>query len=284
MRPFVAPTVMTWETGDEMSRGGKVVRFAVGAAILWLVVLVIIGVAFSGRVAGRVTERVGDSLAATVTVESSNLAMVRGHLELSGFKARKDDLGHLAIDIAEIRCELRPLGLSIIDRVCGDLIVDKVRLEVSTLAVFKFKKPKRKPFRVRRVEINDAILAFSPSAFLPELGKIEIKVDYVEAGETVFKTPLSWIFTMKELRATLDLPAGIVIKLHFKDGVLRASGGVFGSTPVELPFSIPITGEGDDAQTEMRKLVELGKMLAEELVEKKAKDWLRSKLPAELPF
>jgi len=267
-----------------MSRGGKVVRFAVGAAVLWIVVLVIIGVAFSGRVAGRVTDRVGDSLAATVTVESSNLAMVRGHLELTGFKVRKDDIGHLSIDVAEIRCELLPLGLALVDRVCRDLVVDKVRLEVSTLAVFKFKKPKKKPLRVRRVEINDAVLTFSPSAFLPELGKVEIKVDYVEAGETVFKTPLSWIFSMKELRATLDLPAGIVVKLHYKDGVLRASGGVFGVAPVELPFSIPITGEGDDAQAEMKKLVQLGKELAEELVEKKAKDWLRSKLPAELPF
>lgn len=260
------------------------VRFAVGAAFLWIVVLVILGVALGGRVAGRVNERVGDSLAATVTVESSSLALVRGRLELTGFKVRKDDLGHLAIDVADIRCELPPLGLALLDRECRDLVIDKVRLEVSTLAVFKFKKPKKKPLRVRRVEINDAILAFSPSAFLPELGKVEIKVDYVEAGETVFKTPLSWIFSMKELRATLDLPAGIVIKLHYKDGVLRASGGVFGSTPVDLPFSIPITGEGDDAQTEMRKLVELGKLLAEELVEKTAKDWLRSKLPTELPF
>jgi len=267
-----------------MSRRGKLVRYTLGGLGLWFGVLLLIGIAFGGRVGRRVTERMADSLAATVTVDSSSLAMIRGHVELTGFKVRKDDIGHLAIDVAEIRCELPPLGLALLDREWRDLVIDKVRLEVSTLAVFKFKKPKRKPLRVRRVEINDAIIAFSPSAFLPELGKIEIRVDYVEAGETVFKTPLSWIFTMKELRATLDLPAGIVVKLHYKDGVLRASGGVFGSTPVDLPFSIPITGEGDDAQTEMRKLFELGKLLAEELVEKKAKDWLRSKLPAELPF
>ncbi len=66
--------------------------------------------------------------------------------------------------------------------------------------------------------------------------------------------------------------------------MLRASGGVFGSTPVELPFAIPVTGDGDDAQLEIQKLVELGKQLAEELVERRAKEWLKSKLPAELPF
>ena len=242
----------------------------------------IVGFAYGGRAGDKVAARIGDSLAATVTVDDSNLALVRGRLALTGLKVRKDDVGHLAIDIGDIRCELPPLGLSLIDRECRDLVIDKVRLEVSTLAVFKFKKPKRKPLRARRVEINDAVLAFSPSAFLPELGKIEIQVDYVEAGPTVFKTPMSWIFSMKELRATLDLPADIVIKLHFKDGVLRASGGVFGSTPVELPFSIPITGEGDDAQVEIQKLVALGKQLAEELVEKRAKDWLKSKLPGVL--
>ena len=261
-----------------MSRSGKVVRFAVGGVALWIVVLLIVGFLYGGRAGSRVAARVADSLAAEVTFDDSNLGMVRGDLALSGLKVRKDDIGHLWIDIGDIRCDLPPLGLALIDRQCRDLVIDHVRLEVSTLAVFKFKKPKKKPFRVRRVEINDAILAFSPSAFLPELGKIEIKVDHVEAGDTVFKTPLSWIFTMQELRATLALPAGIVVKLHYKGGVLRASGGVFGSTPVDLPFSIPITGEGDDAQTEMRKLVELGKHLAEELVEKKAKDWLKSKL------
>jgi len=267
-----------------MSRGGKVVRYAVGGLGLWIVVLAIVGVLYGGRAGSRVAARIGDSLAATVTVEDTNLALVRGHLELTGFKVRKDDLGHLAIDIGDIRCDLPPLGLALVDRECRDLVIDKVRLEVSTLAVFKFKKPRKKPLRVRHVAINDAILAFSPSAFLPELGKIEIKVEHVEAGETVFKTPLSWIFTMKELRATLDLPAGIVVKLHYKDGMLRASGGVFGSTPVELPLAIPIAADGDDAQLEIKKLVELGKQLAEELVEKRAKDWLKSKLPSELPF
>ncbi|MBA3453217.1 MAG: hypothetical protein H0T42_09005 [Deltaproteobacteria bacterium] len=264
--------------------GRKVVRYAVGAVALWIVVLVIFGFLYGGRAGDKVASRVGDSLAATVTVEDSNLALVRGHLELTGIAVRKDDVGHLSIDIGDIRCDLPPLGLALIDRECRDLVIDKVRLEVSTLAVFKFKKPKRKPFRVRRVEINDAVLAFSPTAFLPELGKIEIAVEYVEAGPTVFKTPMSWIFSMKELRATLTLPANIVMTLHYKDGVLRAAGGVFGSTPVELPFSIPITAEGDDAQIEIKKLVQLGKQLAEELVEKRAKDWLRSKLPAELPF
>ncbi len=267
-----------------MARGGRILRFAVGGFALWIAVLVIVGFAYGGRAGDRVAARIGDSLAATGTVEHSTLSLVRGHIELTGLAVRKDDIGHLAIDIGDIYCDLPPLGIALIDRECRDLVIDKVRLEVSTLAVFKFKKPKRKPLRARRVEINDAVLAFSPSAFLPALGKIEIKIDYVEAGPTVFKTPMSWIFSMKELRATLDVPGDIVIKLHYKNGMLSASGGVFGSTPVDLPFAIPVTAEGDDAQVEIKKLLELGKQLAEDLVERRAKDWLKSKLPAELPF
>jgi len=116
------------------------------------------------------------------------------------------------------------------------------------------------------------------SRIVPELGRIEIKVDRVVAGPTTFKTPLSWMFSMQELSATLSLPAGIVVKLHYANGVLTAAGGIFGSKPVALPVAIPIPDSADDAKAEIAKLVSFGKALATELVEKRAKDWIKSKL------
>ncbi|MDX2087225.1 MAG: hypothetical protein SFX73_05220 [Kofleriaceae bacterium] len=261
-----------------MSRGRKIAAYAAGAIALWIIALVIFGALYGGTAGNRVAQRIADSLLAEVTVESTDLALVRGRMELTGMKVRKEDLGHLAIDVAEVRCELPPLGLALVDRECRDLIVDKVRLDVSSAAVFQLKKPKRKPLRARHVEIHDAVLTFSPSAFLPDLGKIEIKVDEVVAGPTTFKTPLSWMFSMQELRATLDLPAGIVVQLEYAQGVLTASGGIFGSRPVHLPISIPVADPADDAKAEIAKLVQLGRQIAERLVEKRAKDWLKSKL------
>lgn len=262
-----------------MATGRKIATYALGGLCAWIAALALFGALYGGRAGERVAGRVADSLAAKVTIESTNLKMVRGGLAMSGFKARRDDLGHLAIDIAEIDCDLPPLGLLLLDRVCRDLVIDRVRLEVSTLAVFRFKRPRRTPFRAEHVELRDARLVFMPSAFVPELGRIEVVIEHVEAGPTTFKTPLSWIFAMKELRATLELPAGVTVKLRYAGGKLQASGGIFGSTPVELPLAIPVADAADDAEAEIRKLVELGRELAEDLVKRRAKDWVRSKLP-----
>lgn len=259
--------------------GRRILGYAAGAIVLWIVALVILGAVYGGRAGDKLAARVADSLLAQVTVESSSLALVRGHLELEGLKVRKDDLGHLAIDVANVRCDLPPLGLALVDRVCRDLVVEGVRLEVSSASVFRLQKPRRKPLHVEHVEIRGAELVFMPSAFLPELGKIAIHVDHVEAGPTTFKTPLSWIFSMKELRATLDLPGDIVVKLHYADGMLTAAGGIFGVTPVQLPLAIPVAEAADDAQAEVAKLVAMGRELAEQLVARRAKDWLKSKLP-----
>lgn len=261
-----------------MSRGRKIAAYAAGAIALWILALVIVGATYGNTAGARVAQRVADSLVAQVTVDSTDLALVRGRIALQGMKVRKDDLGHLAIDVADVTCELPPLGLALVDRECRELVVDKVRLEVSSAAVFQLKKPKQKPLRARHVELHDAVLTFSPSAFLPDLGKIEIKVDDVVAGPTTFKTPLSWMFSMQELRATLDLPAGIVVKLEYRNGVLTAAGGIFGTKPVQLPITIPVADPADDAKAEIAKLVKLGRQIAEELVEKRAKDWLKSKL------
>lgn len=256
----------------------RVAGIAAGVFALWLGFLVIFGAAYGTRAGERVAERVGQSLMATATVDDASLGMVRGWLELDGLHVRKDGLGVLTLDVDHVDCDLLPLGLAFADRSCGDLIVDRVRMTMSSAAVLQLKKPRRKPLHADRVELHDAVLTFSPSAFVPELGKIEIRVDYVEAGPTTFKSPLSWLFAMRELRATLDLPAGIVLKLTYKSGALTAQGSIFGSTPVTLPVRLPTTNDADDARAELKKLIGFGEDLAKELVEKRAKDWLKSKL------
>lgn len=256
----------------------RLLKIALGVVALWLAALVIIGVAWGGRAGDRVASRIADSLVAEVTVTDSSLALVRGHLVLEKLAVRKEDLGHLAIDVATIRCELPPLGIALVDHECRDLIVAGVRLEVSAAAVFQLKKPKRPPLHVRHVELRDAVLTFSPSAFVPSLGRISIKIDHAEAGPTTFKTPLSWIFSLTALDATIELPAGITVKLGYHDGRLTAAGGIFGVAPVALPLSIPIPQSTDDAKEEIRKLVALGRDLAEQLVARRAEDWLKQRL------
>ena len=226
-----------------------------------------------------ITERLGESLQATCTIGAIDLALVRGRLELEHLALHRDDVvGHLAIDVAEVRCELRPLGLALVDRGCRELAVRGTRMEVSAAALFQIKNPKRPPIHADRVVIDDAVLAFSPSAIVPSLGEIRIAIDHAESGPTSFRTPMSWIFSLDELRAHIDLPAGIALHLAYHDGVLSAAGSLFGATPVEVPIQLPVVDAVRDAHEEIALLFKLGKDIAERLVAKRAEDWLRSKL------
>lgn len=74
----------------------------------WIIAMLVVGAVFADRMADRVTERLGESLQATATVGSSDLAMLRGRLELGTLAVRKDDIGKLALDVEDVRCELPP--------------------------------------------------------------------------------------------------------------------------------------------------------------------------------
>jgi hypothetical protein len=263
-----------------VSRSRRIASYVGGLVAIWLVALLVLDAVLVGSTRAGIAERLGDSLQSQATIEDASLALVRGSLDLDGLAILRDDvIGHLSITTAGVRCELPPLGLALIDRDCRDLSVRGTRLEVSTAALFKLRRPKRPPLRARRVIIEDARLEFSPSAFLPSLGRVAIDIEHAESGPTMFKTPLSWIFALRELRATLDLPGGIAMRLAYDHGELRLSGGVFGATPIALPLALPVADAADDASAEVVKLVALGKDLAERLVMRKAEDWLRSKLP-----
>jgi hypothetical protein len=248
-------------------------------AALWLVALLVLNIALIGRTERRVAERLGGSLQATATIAGGDLALIRGRMDLDGLAIRRDDVvGHLAITVGSVRCELPPLGLALIDRDCRGLVVRGTRLEVSTAALFKLQRPKRPPLRARSVVIEDARLEFSPSAIAPSLGRVAIDIERAEAGPTVFKTPLSWIFALEKLRAKVELPADNALRLSYDDGKLQVAGGILGATPVELPLAIPVAELADDPGAEIAKLVELGKDIAQRVVANRAADWLRSKL------
>ncbi|MBA3393125.1 MAG: hypothetical protein H0T89_10795 [Deltaproteobacteria bacterium] len=256
------------------------VKLAVGLLAVWLVALVILGYAFAGRTGSRVADRLGESLQATSTIGDTTLGLVRGKLVLERLALRRDDLvGNLALDIGEVTCDLPPLGLALVDRECSELVVDHMRLTVSAAALFRLERPKRKPFHAGHVVIDDAELEFSPSAFLPGLGRMKIRIEHAEAGPTTFRTPLSWLFALEKLQASIELPAGFTLRLTYAEGKLRASGSLFGSTPVEVPFTIPVASTAADAKGELHELAAMARAAAEQLVAQRAADWLRSKIP-----
>lgn len=258
----------------------RVVQIVVGVVVAWALALVVLGFAYGERTGRGVAARVGESLQGTATFAGADLSLLRGGLGLDGLRVRRDDpIGRLSLDVAALRCDLPPLGLALVDRECRELAIDGLRLEASALGILRLKKARRPPTRADRVLLRDAVLAFAPSAFAPNLGRVEIRVETAEAGPTVFRTPLSWLFALRELRAAFDLPAGLTVRLAYRAGILSASGSLFGSAPVEIPISLPVREATDDGKAELERLVDFGRSIAERLVARRARDWLRSKLP-----
>jgi hypothetical protein len=133
------------------------------------------------------------------------------------------------------------------------------------------------PLRTDHFTIDEAELAFSPGG-MPDPGRIAIRIDHAEAGPTRFITPLSWIFALETLHARVDLPAHLTIELSYDHGVLGVASALLGAAPVRLPLQLPVAALYTDAHAQVQALVELATDLAEQLVAKRAEDWLRSNL------
>ena len=252
----------------------------IGSVVVgWAIILVVLDFALAGTEQRHIEARVGESLQATAQVGDTDLALVRGRLLLERLSVRRDDVvGHLALDVGEVRCELAPVGFALVDHDCRELAIRGMRLEVSSAALFKLQHPARRPIRATSVIIDDAELAFAPSALVSNIGRVAITIEHAEAGPTVFRTPLSWLFGLTELRASIALPAGLTMHLRYADGKLSAAGSLFGAAPVEVPFALPIAEAAHDAHEELLMLGKAGEDVAERLVAKRAEDWLRAKL------
>lgn len=254
----------------------RVAIAAGGLLVAWIVFLVIAGVLYGDRKAQGIADRIGETLQSTATVGTRDLALVRGRFSFEHLQVKRDDaIGKLSLDVGEVRCELAPLGIALLDSSCRELAISDVSLELTTFALFKLRRPTRPPIHARRVVIDRAALVFSPSAIAESLGRVRLVIDHAEAGPTTFKTPLSWLFQLETLRATLELPFG-VIKLAYDNGRLTAAGGLFGRTPVSITVKLPSADALEEPAAEVKRLVKLGRELAEQLVDQKARAWLQS--------
>ena len=258
--------------------GRRLAKIGGGLVVLWLVALLVLGFVLGERTATRVSDRLAESLQGSGGIADHDLALVRGNLRVAQLEVRRDDtVGKLDLTIAEIECDLLPLGLALFDRDCGELAIRGLRLEVSTFALFEVRRPRRTPFRAGGITIENATLVRSPSGPVPSLGKTELRIHHAHAGATTFKTPLSFLFALESLRATLALPGGLGVEVSYAHGQLVVSGGMFGSEPVTLPVKLPVADLADDPRAEMKKLVAFARQVAEDAITRRAADWLRSK-------
>jgi hypothetical protein len=253
------------------SRSGRIAGWVVGAFVVWLVVLLIGGWVGSGCARDRVADRIAHSMQAKVTIGDASLSLIRGGFTADDLTIVKDAGGHLRVHVDHVDADLMPLGLTIFDRSIGTLRLRGIQLEASSRAVLEVRDRKRKPIAVDELIVDDVKVSLMPTALLPGLGRVDVTVEHGRAGPTVFRTALSWVFGLQELRARLDLPAGITIRLIYAGGKLSLAGGLFGDTPVEIPFEIPKL----DPEREIDQLIELGKDVLKKATVGRASDLVR---------
>ena len=97
------------------------------------------------------------------------------------------------------------------------------------------------------------------------LGRVEVKLEHARAGPTTFKTPLSWAFALRELRATVELPFQQHLEIAYSNHMLSVTGSMF-PKPVVLLVALPVADPADDPQTQIQKLVAYGRALVKTIL------------------
>lgn len=219
---------------------------------------------------------------ANVTIGDLELSLVRGNVAIDDLHILKDDRGYLRIDVAHADADVLPLGLALVSDSAGDVRLTGVDVEISALGALDLSGGSRTPVTFDSLVIEGAHVRVRAAHVLPGVAELDVTIDRASTGATTLRTPLSWLFALRELTAHVDLPLGGAVAVSYAAGKLRLSGAMLGSAPIELPFELPVL----EPARELAQLAELGKRLVAELIalgssrwKDRAKDTLRDLVP-----
>jgi hypothetical protein len=251
-------------------RPAKIAIAAGVAATTWVAGLFIAGFAARGCVAERMEDRLAASLDARVHIDAIDVGLVRGAFAMSGLAIDRQNDGNLHVGVERIDAGIAPLGAYLWDRDLDQVRVRGVDVEVDGWGVLRLQTPRRPPVRVAGLVVDDARLSLSPVSWAPRWARVSLTIDHAEAGDTVLRTPMSWVFSLEQLDAHLDVPGASPVMLHFAAGRLTASGSLLGAAPVTIAVTVPAPDPGHEGE----QLRALGKDIAERLALARASDWI----------
>lgn len=231
-------------------------------AVAYLVALVIASYAARGLVADTVRDRLAASLDGDAAIGEVDLALVRGHATLRGLAVERQHFGTLRLAIDRVDVDLAPLGAVVFDRDARQVTITGARMLISGGGALSLPRRHTRPITVGGLELRDSVVEIVPTTALPQLGRVRITIATARAGHTRVRTAMSWLFSLEELEATVELPGADPFTLRFRDRHFVVVGGPFGDTPVELPVEVPrVAAEDEPAQ--LRALAfDLGTQLA----------------------
>jgi hypothetical protein len=242
-----------------------------GIAGAWLAFLALFGWLGADCQRRSAEARLAGKMRASVTIGRLELGLVTGAIGVERLHVLRDDRGLFRLDIARVDLDLLPLGLMLVQGGIGDVRVRGATLEVSALGALDMRGGKGKPLRFDSLDLRDSSIAIEATSVLPGLTRVTVHVDRSSAGATTLRTPMSWLFALRELDATLELPGGLTARLQYANGAIHISGKLVGDKPIDLPFEIPRL----DPARELEQLRGMGIALGKALLEEAAKRYLR---------
>jgi hypothetical protein len=267
-----------WYTSEVGRRVRQIVIGVIGTVLVWIGVLLVIGWTADGCARDRAAARLAGSMRASVTIEALDLGLVTGAIALSKVHIVKNQHGYFRLDIARVEVDVLPLGLALLSDSVGDVVVRGVDVEVSALGALDLRGGSRDPVTFDSLDLSGAHVSIEATSLIPGLAHVDVTIERAIAGPTTLRTPLSWLFSLRELVAQIELPGNLSARLDYRGGKLRLSGGMFGQTPIEIPFDIPVL----EPARELEQLAAMGKQLVSELTEVGAERWLQDRAKREL--
>ena len=232
-----------------------------GIFAVWVVLLVAIGWLGDGCARERTERRLAGSMRAKVSIGSMDLGLLTGSAELRDLTIEREERGVFRLAMKQVDVELPPLGLALFSRDLGEVVVRGVDVRVTAMGVLDLRGGSREPVTFERLDLRDARVALDAVSLVPGIAGLELTVERAIAGRTTLRTPLSWLFALRELVATVHLPLGAEATLHYRDGMLTIAGALLGSDPIVIPFAIPVL----EPARELEQLAAMGRALAGEL-------------------
>lgn len=256
-------------------RSTKLVIAAAVVLVGYPLLLVVLGLTLPGHVGRIIERRLAESLDGQARVGAVELGLVRGTAAVRGVVVERHHLGGtLTLAIDQLEVDVAPLGAVVVDREPRQVRVRGAHLTISGAGALDLpKQPPHPPIALGAIDVAASDLQIVVATDWPELGQVALRIDHLRAGRTVLRTPLSWVFSLIELDARVELPGDADFAIHYLDGRLSAIGGLFGDRPVAIEIELPRT-PGPDEPAQLRALaLELGKRL----VIARGKAWLLKK-------
>jgi hypothetical protein len=229
--------------------------------LLYVVVLFIIGWAIEGKVERGLTDRMGKSLDAKVTVKSTSVSLLRGKVEFRGVSIEREGTGYVKIVIDKIDADIPSLGMAMFDGTPDLVTLEDVDIQLSPLA-FRKRKP-AKPMRMGGLEVKNVRIRLIPTPLMPSLGKSQAVIDYARTGPMEMRSGLSFLFHLRRLQAHADLPHDVHLGVRYEDEYLSLKGPIFDEKPLKVHFPLP---KPDPDALETAQAVALGKSLGKVLI------------------